>query len=180
MRRGKVRTTAISVFVLSAVIVGGAIRAEEKQPRATPQPAASDASAASGSVAELLELRRRLGPSPLEGTLLDRPAGEAGDQAEFADALRREFASGASPPSLPLGEPEGGELPVVPAESSADATLISALREAAWRLDEKAHRLERLESYSEADDCRRLARRLRREARRLSAAASLRREVRPR
>ncbi|MBW3599976.1 MAG: hypothetical protein KY475_22225 [Planctomycetes bacterium] len=147
-----------AVFAMGAIAVflGDVAEADKPPPNSSIEPAPPDVAA---RVAELVELRRDLGASPLEGSLLDKPAGES----EFAEALRREFGTAA--PGSPARVHE------FPAAPRGDAALTAALRRAATLLDEKANRVEVVEAYSEADGYRRLARRLRCEARRLASVA---------
>jgi hypothetical protein len=55
--------------------------------------------------------------------------------------------------------------PQIPGAAEGDAALVASLRHTARLLDEKANRLETDERYENADRCRKLAKRLRLEAR---------------
>jgi hypothetical protein len=116
-------------------------------------------------VDELTEIRRKLGGA-LEGSSLD-PATNPSEQGdlEFLNELQRLSAQQA-PPIIPPPVPgESYQIPSLPGDMTGDDALIASLRNSARLLDEKANRLEVEKRYDRADRHRKLAGRLRLEAR---------------
>jgi hypothetical protein len=136
------------------------------------------------SLAEILQIRRELGPSPFHGTIFEgadsTPAAaggearESGDlpgqetEDEFAEALRATAATAEVQPRIAYPGPPYSRWRD---ESAGDARLAGDLRQGARGLDLKAADFEDLELYVEADQLRQLARRLRTTARRLRQGA---------
>ena len=127
------------------------------------------------ALAEILEIRRRLGDDPFRGTIFEGAAtaadGSNSDPATnpekefnraFSDALKTVAASQRE--TQTVAEP-GPESRVRVSQDSSDADFVGALRQAARALDNKAAELEPLRQYGQADQLRRLAKKLRRRAR---------------
>ncbi len=125
--------------------------------------------------AEIQEIRRRLGEDPFRGTIFERTsAATDGSKSEsvtsaeedvsraFSDALKTVAAGDRERPTIV--EPRLDSR--VPAsDSTPHAEFVGVLRQAARALDDKAADLEPLRRYGQADQLRRLAAKLRRQAR---------------
>jgi hypothetical protein len=127
------------------------------------------------ALVEILEIRRRLGDDPFRGTIFERTtAATDGSKSEpvtnakedvsraFTDALKT-VAAGARETPRSVEPKLDSRVPFL--ESSPDADFVGALRQAARALDGKAADLEPLRHYGQADQLRRLAAKLRRQAR---------------
>ncbi|MCO6456727.1 MAG: hypothetical protein J5I93_15620 [Pirellulaceae bacterium] len=182
-------TARIAIFVLFALVGlpgGPGQPAGGQQPDTAGQqpgeshggrePAPSDSDHASvesqEAIREILQLRRRHG-TVLAGTLLDpasAPGSDARDSSQvFEQALRQVAvrAQDRTPTTVPtaadsLSAPP--RLAAFPAAAGEDP-LVADLRDTSRRLDERAAALEPLGYYDQADQLRRLARRLRQAAR---------------
>jgi hypothetical protein len=122
----------------------------------------------SGWMEEITEVRRQLGAGLLNGSLLDDPnvPNEGARNQEFLRELRRIAAQ------APRIAPDDERRAISDATTAdicvSDVALNAALRHAARLLEEKANRLEDSQSFGSADQCRKLATRLRRQSHKLS------------
>lgn len=150
------------------------------EPAAEAAPVVLGEPSAEEMAAEILELRQRLGPGALDGTVFESPEGEALDPAA-ADAARAAMRSEMESylrwlaeqrlarQVAPADEDQIGYLPAAPAEEiGAVATLQSACRS----LEETAHRLEEQGLFAAADQVREVAAQLRQTARSLAGQAA--------
>ncbi len=158
----------VVAFNVAATTARGAEPADPARQEEAP-PAPESAPPPAARFAQLTEIRRALGGGSLEGTLLESPfAGEAGSEAEFLDALQRVASKTPQLPAASTANEDGYCPSLNLAPQSADEELMHALRTAARELDDKANQLEFEQAYPQADRFRRLAQRLRREARLLT------------
>ena len=176
------------------------VPAKSEPPADAPQ-AKPDLSAPSPApiVSDILRLRKQFG-DPLKGTLLENPATEpkvplkqpqanpkdteAGSDQSFTEALRRVRQTTASnpvksvtPEPLPVGTPS----PVVLEQRGPTLNpLQQSLRES-WRLlEQRAAELEDLADYQQADQLRKLSRKIRLQSRQLANPGTATRLSKPR
>lgn len=155
--------------------------AKPDNPRAALEPAQAPAGESEAEVIDdIQDIRRKLGIDPLAGTSLERLPGEPSGDKAFLETLRSVIpAEGTreNSESINDGAPTFGatQLPfpntievagsnrIEPAP--AESRFVASLQTAAEQLGRRADELERRQEYEHADRLRRLANRLRREAR---------------
>ena len=124
-----------------------------------------DRQAAQQVIDEIRNIRGRLGLNPLAGTSLEAAGtsleaagGRQPGESEFLETLRDVVPVGEA---APIGDapPNGNTIP------SVEPALVSTVRDAARQLADRADEHEQQRDYDRADRLRRLANRLRREAR---------------
>lgn len=138
-------TALVSVSCVIPVRNANAEKSESKSPVRVAATQESPASPSGEVVQEILKIQEQMGGSIVR----DRPGlqGWGGEPTEPAPKQQ-----------------------ILPAEPKKPASPIAALRHAAWQLECSAHQLEQIELYERADEMRKLAGKLRLDARELKNA----------